>query len=144
MRVSCSFARPLAEGNLGPAAVLSDPCVNKPQTLEATRSFKCSMRVGCAAGDGRRGWLLLRASLHDPLLVLNVESDVPGGAAKMASQVPVLARVPRQGSMLGTNAVMTPERPPLCLLQVLTFFRSDPEDGIDIEVAELAADCQGQ
>lgn len=32
-------------------------------------------------GDGRRrrGWALLRASLHDPLLVLNVESDVDGG-----------------------------------------------------------------
>ncbi len=30
-------------------------------------------------GDGRRGWALLRASLHDPLLVLNVESDQRGG-----------------------------------------------------------------
>jgi hypothetical protein len=29
--------------------------------------------------DGKRGWLLLRQSLHDPLLVLNVESDVAGG-----------------------------------------------------------------
>ena len=25
------------------------------------------------------GWLLLRASLHDPLLVLNVESELEGG-----------------------------------------------------------------
>ena len=25
------------------------------------------------------GWLLLRASLHDPLLVLNVESELDGG-----------------------------------------------------------------
>lgn len=32
-------------------------------------------------GDGApaAGWALLRASLHDPLLVLNIESDVPGG-----------------------------------------------------------------
>lgn len=30
-------------------------------------------------GEGRRGWLLLRQSLHDPLLVLNVESDRQGG-----------------------------------------------------------------
>ena len=28
-----------------------------------------------------QGWLLLRLSLHDPLLPLNVESDVPGGCA---------------------------------------------------------------
>lgn len=37
-------------------------------------------RVSVDEGDGARGWALLRASLHDPLLVLNVESDVPGGA----------------------------------------------------------------
>ena len=30
-------------------------------------------------GDGKMGWLLLRASLHDPLLVLNVESELEGG-----------------------------------------------------------------
>jgi hypothetical protein len=58
----------------------------------------------CTAGDGRRGWLLLRASLHDPLLVLNVESDVPGGAANIASQVPpILERVPYHESMLGVG-----------------------------------------
>ena len=36
-------------------------------------------RVSVDEGEGRRGWALLRASLHDPLLVLNVESDVRGG-----------------------------------------------------------------
>ena len=36
-------------------------------------------RVSVDEGDGKRGWALLRASLHDPLLVLNVESDVRGG-----------------------------------------------------------------
>ena len=36
-------------------------------------------RVAVDEGGGRRGWVLLRASLHDPLLVLNVESDIPGG-----------------------------------------------------------------
>lgn len=41
----------------------------------------------CVSGDGRKGWLLLRASLHDPLLVLNVESDVAGGASRIAAQV---------------------------------------------------------
>lgn len=36
-------------------------------------------RVAVDEGEGRRGWLLLRQSLHDPLLVLNVESDRQGG-----------------------------------------------------------------
>ena len=36
-------------------------------------------RVAVDEGDGNAGWLLLRSSLHDPLLVLNVESDVPNG-----------------------------------------------------------------
>lgn len=30
-------------------------------------------------GAGRFGWLLLRASLHDPLLVLNVETELDDG-----------------------------------------------------------------
>lgn len=36
-------------------------------------------RVAVDEGDGKAGWLLLRSSLHDPLLVLNVESDTPNG-----------------------------------------------------------------
>lgn len=36
-------------------------------------------RVNVEEGEGHRGWLLLRQSLHDPLLVLNIESDTPGG-----------------------------------------------------------------
>jgi hypothetical protein len=48
-------------------------------------------RVTVDQGDGRRGWLLLRQSLHDPLLVLNVESDQEGGkhCAADAAAVPV-------------------------------------------------------
>ena len=29
------------------------------------------------------GWFLLRLSVHDPVLPLNVESDVPGGVQQM-------------------------------------------------------------
>lgn len=36
-------------------------------------------RVNIDEGEGRKGWLLLRQSLHDPLLVLNIESDTSGG-----------------------------------------------------------------
>ncbi len=33
------------------------------------------------------GWFLLRLSLHDPLLPLNIESDEEGGAKKIASEI---------------------------------------------------------
>ena len=36
---------------------------------------------------GQRGWFLLRMSLHDPILPLNIESDDVGGAKKIARQV---------------------------------------------------------
>jgi hypothetical protein len=41
-------------------------------------------RAAVDEGDGRAGWALLRQSLHDPLLVLNVESEAPNGAAAIA------------------------------------------------------------
>ena len=36
------------------------------------------IRVTCDKDHGD-GWLLLRLSLHDPLMPLNVESNTPGG-----------------------------------------------------------------
>lgn len=33
------------------------------------------------------GWCLLRKSLHDPIMPLNIESDTPGGAEKMLDQI---------------------------------------------------------
>ena len=33
------------------------------------------------------GWFLLRLSLHDPLLPLNIESNEVGGAKKIASEL---------------------------------------------------------
>ena len=33
------------------------------------------------------GWFLLRLSVHDPVLPLNVESDVPGGVRTMLSKL---------------------------------------------------------
>ncbi|KXZ43378.1 hypothetical protein GPECTOR_92g601 [Gonium pectorale] len=49
-------------------------------------------RVAVDEGGGRRGWLLLRQSLHDPLLVLNVESEVAGGAEASAARVAAFLR----------------------------------------------------
>jgi len=36
---------------------------------------------------GMRGWLLLRLSLHDPIMPLNIESDDAGGVKRIAAQL---------------------------------------------------------
>lgn len=41
-------------------------------------------RVNVDEGEGKSGWLLLRPSLHDPLLALNIESEREGGIARIA------------------------------------------------------------
>ena len=38
-------------------------------------------------GEHGSGWFLLRLSLHDPLLPLNIESDLPGGAKTIAREL---------------------------------------------------------
>ena len=37
--------------------------------------------------DGCRGWFLLRMSLHDPVMALNVESETPGGTDKALAAI---------------------------------------------------------
>ncbi|PNH03707.1 hypothetical protein TSOC_010229 [Tetrabaena socialis] len=59
-------------------------------TLEAVNHE--GWRVNVDEGEGRRGWVLLRQSLHDPLLVLNVESELPGGAEASARRVAAFLR----------------------------------------------------
>ncbi|MBQ2306976.1 MAG: phosphomannomutase/phosphoglucomutase, partial [Clostridia bacterium] len=44
------------------------------------------LRVRCENAD-ERGWFLLRLSLHDPLLPLNIESDVAGGNLAIAKKL---------------------------------------------------------
>lgn len=44
------------------------------------------MRVSCG-NDDERGWFLLRMSLHDPVLPLNIESDVKGGVEAIRSKI---------------------------------------------------------
>lgn len=45
---------------------------------EVVRPNYEGVRVSCKNSD-ERGWFLLRKSLHDPVLPLNIESDVKGG-----------------------------------------------------------------
>ena len=44
------------------------------------------IRVACTSA-GERGWFLLRQSLHDPVLPLNIESDVEGGVAHIENRL---------------------------------------------------------
>ena len=41
------------------------------------------VRVNCDDAHGN-GWLLLRKSLHEPIMPLNIESDTKGGALIIA------------------------------------------------------------
>ena len=46
------------------------------------------VRINFDLDDGlQNGWFLLRLSVHDPVLSLNVESDVPGGVRTMLSKL---------------------------------------------------------
>ncbi len=40
------------------------------------------VRFNCN-GEDEQAWFLLRVSLHEPLLVLNIESDLPGACKKI-------------------------------------------------------------
>lgn len=44
------------------------------------------IRVSCKNAD-ERGWFLLRKSLHDPVLPLNIESDVKGGVERIWQKI---------------------------------------------------------
>jgi phosphomannomutase len=46
------------------------------------------VRIACQSPE-ESGWFLLRLSLHDPVIPLNIESDVTGGVKKIASRLSV-------------------------------------------------------
>jgi len=52
-------------------------------------NFVCAKEnfEGIRAESEAKGWFLLRSSLHDPVMVLNIESDEEGGVKKYAEQI---------------------------------------------------------
>ena len=52
------------------------------------------IRVSFGPGEGE-GWFLLRLSVHDPIMPLNIESDAAGGARIIAQKLlPALQNLP--------------------------------------------------
>ena len=47
------------------------------------------IRIRCT-NDKERGWFLLRLSLHDPVMPLNIESDIEGGSDAIRDRIKVL------------------------------------------------------
>lgn len=54
------------------------------------------LRVSFPAGEGD-GWFLLRLSVHDPILPLNIESNSPGGTAKIKGKLKAFFAAHHQG-----------------------------------------------
>lgn len=47
------------------------------------------LRVRCTSSN-EKGWFLLRLSLHDPVMPLNIESDIEGGVENIAAKLKIL------------------------------------------------------
>jgi phosphomannomutase len=64
---------------------LQDFVASQPDWQRVPNNYE-GVRVSCSA-DGERGWFLLRLSLHDPVLPLNIESQVAGGVMAIARRL---------------------------------------------------------
>lgn len=49
------------------------------------------VRVACSDGNGN-GWFLMRLSLHDPVIPLNIESEISGGVKQIAEEINVFLK----------------------------------------------------
>lgn len=74
--------RPYGEGVLESLTAL---CGQHPDWTLAPDSQE-GVRVSLNRGGGE-GWFLLRLSVHDPVMPLNIESDVPGGCRLIAAEL---------------------------------------------------------
>lgn len=52
---------------------------------EAEETNYEGLRVKVDEGEGSEGWLMNRMSLHEPIVIFNVESEVKGGVAAIAA-----------------------------------------------------------
>ena len=64
---------------------LKEYCGTHPEFRAAPVNYE-GLRVSFAKGEGG-GWFLLRMSLHDPIMPLNIESDEAGGCKVIAAKL---------------------------------------------------------
>ncbi len=60
------------------------------------------IRVRCD-NDDEKGWFLLRLSLHDPVMPLNIESDIEGGVNRIAARLKELLKSFRELNISGLD-----------------------------------------
>ena len=77
--------KPLGEAAIASFRALCESRAELGWTLEAENHEGWRVRID--EGNGKEGWALLRMSLHDPLCVLNVESDVAGGVEPIVAVI---------------------------------------------------------
>ena len=58
----------------------------KAQSWQIAPDNREGLRVSFPKGEGE-GWFLLRLSVHDPILPLNIESDVSGGTEQIKEKL---------------------------------------------------------
>lgn len=66
-------------------STLGDYVQNQPNWKIVSPNYE-GIRVRCTSEE-EQGWFLLRLSLHDPVIPLNIESNIKGGVNKIASQL---------------------------------------------------------
>jgi phosphomannomutase len=66
-------------------AQLQDFAQSQPDWQIVPNNYE-GIRIACQSPE-EQGWFLLRLSLHDPVIPLNIESNVEGGVAKIATRL---------------------------------------------------------
>jgi phosphomannomutase len=77
--------------------------VNEQSNWQSVANNYEGIRVACGASD-EDGWFLLRLSLHDPVLPLNIESNVAGGVGKIKNK---LIRFFKTASQLDISSLLS-------------------------------------
>ncbi len=60
--------------------------VNNNKEWSVARNSYEGLRVSCGS-ENQKGWFLLRLSLHDPVLPLNIESEIKGGVKEITKEI---------------------------------------------------------
>lgn len=80
IEIKCDDFKKYAEEIIGNLKLYVNKC--KGWHIE-TKNYE-GIKINC---DKEKGWLLLRISLHEPMLAINIESDIEGGVNSIYSKI---------------------------------------------------------